>query len=88
MNPPPTDESPQGGQPDKKPRIGPAPGQTSARTWTAKQLEVIATAPVHAGIDGQAVDLSSPLRFVIRAETLRVRISSSHAGVSRSARLT
>ena len=39
------------------------------------------------GIDGQAVDLSSPLRFVIRAETLRVRISSSHAGVSRSARL-
>jgi diacylglycerol kinase family enzyme len=65
----------------------PAPGQTSARTWTAKQLEVIATAPVHAGIDGEAVDLTSPLRFVIRPETLRVRISSSHAGVSRSARL-
>jgi len=65
----------------------PAPGQTSARTWTAKQLEVIATAPVHAGIDGEAVDLTSPLRFVIRPETLRVRISSSHAGMSRSARL-
>jgi diacylglycerol kinase family enzyme len=65
----------------------PSPGQTSARTWTAKQFEVIATAPVHAGIDGEAVDLTSPLRFVIRPETLRVRISSSHAGVSRSARL-
>ena len=66
----------------------PAPGQRSGRTWTAKQLEVIATAPVHAGIDGEAVDLTSPLRFVIRPETLRVRISSSHAGVSRSARLS
>jgi diacylglycerol kinase family enzyme len=66
----------------------PAPGrQTSARTWTAKHLEVIATAPVHAGIDGETVDLTSPLRFVIRPETLRVRISSSHAAVSRSARL-
>ena len=65
----------------------PARGQTSARTWTAKQLKVIAAAPVHAGIDGEAVDLSSPLRFVIRPETLRVRISSSHAGVSQSARL-
>jgi hypothetical protein len=65
----------------------PAPGQTSARTWTAKQLEVRATAPVHAGIDGEGVDLTSPLRFVIRPETLRVRISSSHAGLSRSARL-
>jgi diacylglycerol kinase family enzyme len=66
----------------------PAPGQTSGRTWTAKQLEVIATAPVHAGIDGEAVELDPPLRFVIRPETLRVRISSSHAGVSRSTRLT
>jgi diacylglycerol kinase family enzyme len=66
----------------------PAAGPSAARTWTAKQLEVIATAPVHAGIDGEAVDLTSPLRFVIRPETLRVRISSRHAGVSRSARLT
>jgi diacylglycerol kinase family enzyme len=54
----------------------PAPGrQTSARTWTAKQLEVNATAPVHAGIDGEAIDLSSPLRFAIRPRALRVRLS-------------
>jgi diacylglycerol kinase family enzyme len=52
----------------------PAPGLTSARTWTAKQLEVIATAPVHAGIDGEAVDLGSPLRFGIRPAALRVRL--------------
>jgi diacylglycerol kinase family enzyme len=57
----------------------PAPGQTSARTWTAKRLEVIATAPVHAGIDGEAVDLTSPLRFAIRRGALRVRISSRRA---------
>ena len=52
----------------------PAPGLTSARTWTAKQLEVSATAPVHAGIDGEAIDLGSPLRFVIRPAALRVRL--------------
>ena len=52
----------------------PAPGQTPGRTWTAKQLEVIATAPVHAGIDGEAVDLVSPLRFGIRPGALRVRV--------------
>ena len=52
----------------------PAPGPTSARTWTAKQFEVIAAAPVHAGIDGEAIDLGSPLRFVIRPAALRVRL--------------
>jgi hypothetical protein len=51
-----------------------APGQTSARTWTAKQLEVITNAPVHAGIDGEAIDLSSLLRFAIRPRALRVRL--------------
>jgi diacylglycerol kinase family enzyme len=66
----------------------PGGGHSAGRTWTTRQLEVIGTAPVHAGIDGEAVDLTSPLRFVIRPETLRVRISSSHAGMSRSARLT
>jgi diacylglycerol kinase family enzyme len=65
----------------------PAAGPRAARTWTAKQLEVIATAPVHAGIDGEPVELDPPLRFVIQPGTLRVRISSSHASVSRSARL-
>jgi len=59
----------------------PAVGQSAGRTWTAKQLEVIATDSVHAGIDGEPVQLDPPLRFVIRPGTLRVRISSSHAGV-------
>ncbi len=61
----------------------PASGRTSARIWTAKQLEVIAITPVHAGIDGEAIDLSPPLRFAIRPAALRVRISRSHESARR-----
>jgi diacylglycerol kinase family enzyme len=56
------------------------------RAWTAPCLEISAPAPVHAGIDGEAVDLSPPLRFTIRPAVLRVRISSRHPGASPSAR--
>ena len=58
-----------------------------ARAWTAAYLEVDAPATVHAGIDGEAADLSGPLRFVIRPAALRVRISRRHPGASPSARL-
>jgi diacylglycerol kinase family enzyme len=58
-----------------------------ARAWTATYLEVEAPATVHAGIDGEAADLSGPLRFVIRPAALRVRISARHPGASPSARL-
>ena len=50
-------------------------GRSPRRTWTAARLEVTAPAPVHAGIDGEAVDLIPPLRFAIRPGALRVRIS-------------
>ena len=56
------------------------------RAWTAPYLEISAPAPVHAGIDGEAVDLSPPLRFTIRPAALRVRISCRHPGASPSAR--
>jgi diacylglycerol kinase family enzyme len=46
------------------------------RAWTAMTLDVTAPAVVHAGIDGEAVDLDPPLRFAIRPGALRVRISS------------
>ena len=59
-----------------------APG----RAWSAPRLEVNAPAAVHAGVDGEAVDLSPPLRFAIRPGALRVRISSRHPGASPSAR--
>jgi diacylglycerol kinase family enzyme len=65
----------------------PRAGQTPGRTWTATRLEVNARGPVHAGVDGEAVELNPPLRFVLRPAALRVRISSTHAGTSPSARL-
>ena len=65
------------------------PGETHrspGRTWTALRLEMTAAEAVHAGVDGEAMDLSSPLRFVIRPRALRVLISSRHPGMSPSAR--
>jgi hypothetical protein len=43
-----------------------APGDSPrvpGRAWSAPRLEVNAPAPVHAGVDGEAVDLEPPLRF-------------------------
>jgi diacylglycerol kinase family enzyme len=57
------------------------------RAWTAPQLEINAPAPVHAGIDGEAVNLDPPLRFATHPAALRVRISPRHPGASPSARL-
>ena len=57
-----------------------------ARAWSTAYLEVGAPAMVHAGIDGEAADLSGPLRFAIRPASLRVRISRRHPGASPSAR--
>jgi diacylglycerol kinase family enzyme len=67
-----------------------APGDSPhspGRAWTASQLEINAQAPVHAGVDGEAVDLDPPLRFATRPASLRVRISPRHPGASPSARL-
>ena len=54
--------------------------------WAAPDLEVSALRSVPAGIDGEAVQLSPPLRFVIRPARLRVRISARHPGASPAAR--
>jgi len=60
------------------------PGQA----WSAPRLEVSALPPVHAGIDGEAIDLSPPLQFTIRPGALRVRISPRHRGMPPSAPLS
>jgi diacylglycerol kinase family enzyme len=65
------------------PRDSPHP---LGRAWSAPRLEVNAPAPVHAGVDGEPVDLSPPLLFTIRPAALRVRISPRHPGASPSAR--
>jgi diacylglycerol kinase family enzyme len=56
-------------------------GERPGRAWAAARLDVVAPAPAHAGVDGEAVDLDPPLRFAIRPSALRVRISSQHATV-------
>jgi diacylglycerol kinase family enzyme len=62
-------------------------GSPPARAWSAPALEVHAADPVHAGIDGEAVELEPWLRFAIRPAAMRVRISAQHPGVSPSGRL-
>ena len=51
------------------------PGQNPGRSWTPMRLEVHASAPVHAGIDGEAVALVPPLRFAIRPGALLARVA-------------
>jgi diacylglycerol kinase family enzyme len=54
-----------------------AGGQRPGQTWTATRLEVTGPGPMHAGVDGEAIDLTPPLRFVIRPRALRVRLRRS-----------
>lgn len=50
------------------------------RAWSATSLEVQAPGPVHAGIDGEAVDLSPPLEFEVVPAALRVWIPAGRSG--------
>ena len=56
--------------------------------WSARSAEIAATAPLPAGLDGEAVTLLPPLRFASRPAALRVRISRHHPGASPSALLS
>ena len=62
------------------------PPDPPPRAWSATSVQVNAPAPVHAGIDGEAVDLTPPLEFVTRPAALRVRISPRHPGISPGSR--
>lgn len=59
----------------------------AGRAWNAPHLQVQAPTPVHAGIDGEAVQLDTPLQFAVRPAALRVRISVRHPGASPAARI-
>ena len=61
------------------PRLGRPP---RGQAWSTPRLEVDAPRELHAGIDGEATDLTPPLEFVIRPAALRVRIPPHHQGVS------
>jgi diacylglycerol kinase family enzyme len=63
-----------------------APGdEPGARTWSTPSFELHTNAPVHAGIDGEAVVLDPPVRFHVRPAALRCRIARRHPGASPSA---
>jgi diacylglycerol kinase family enzyme len=47
---------------------------SSGRAWSATSLEVGFSATVHAGLDGEAVELVPPLEFASRPGVLRVRM--------------
>ena len=70
---------------------GPAPhpsGAAPGRAWSAPRLDVSALPPVHAGLDGEAIDLSPPLQFTIRPRALRVRIFPRQQGMPPAAPLS
>jgi diacylglycerol kinase family enzyme len=54
--------------------------------WSTSSFAVTTEGPAHAGVDGEPVTLSSPLRFTTRPRALRVRISPRHPGVSPATR--
>jgi diacylglycerol kinase family enzyme len=65
----------------------PFAGHAPGRAWSAATAEVRADDSVPAGIDGESVCATAPLRFRISPSALRVRISSRHPGVSPSGRV-
>ena len=56
------------------------------RAWSAPSLRVDASERTHAGLDGEAVELSSPLEFTIRPVALRVRMPRGVRSADGSAR--
>ena len=52
-------------------------GHQPGRSWGATSLEVGAAARIHAGLDGEAVELDPPLRFEIQPGALQMRVPRS-----------
>ena len=54
------------------------------REWATPDFDVEGHGPVPAGVDGEALELDTPLRFRSRPAALRVRISKDHPAASPS----
>jgi diacylglycerol kinase family enzyme len=65
------------------PEIGP---YAPSHSWRASSLELSAPETLHAGMDGEAVELGAQLHFVAQPAALRVRISRRHPGASAAQR--
>jgi diacylglycerol kinase family enzyme len=61
------------------------PAGMTLSQWQSPTFAVEADGPVAAGIDGEAVTLSSPVRFASRPGVLAVRIAPRHPGASPAA---
>ena len=55
------------------------------RAWSVPEFVVESSEPVPAGVDGEALRLDAPLRFVSKPRALRVRIAPHHPGRSPAA---
>ncbi len=66
----------------------PDAGRSPISAWRAPSLDITASAPLPAGVDGEAVTLLPPLRLTTHPGALRIRISRHHPGVSPSALLS
>ena len=66
----------------------PGAGRPPVSAWSTPSLEIAASAPLPAGLDGEAVTLLPPLRYTTHPAALRVRISRHHPGLSPSALLS
>jgi diacylglycerol kinase family enzyme len=64
----------------------PSVGRSPGRAWTATRLEVTGPRLLHAGVDGEAVELVPPLELATRPAALRVRIAARHASRNDEAR--
>jgi hypothetical protein len=74
--------------------VGPPPGHRQSGfpipprpwlEWATPDLEIRSDHPVPEGVDGEPVVFDPPVRFVVRHQVLRVRVSRSHPGASPSA---
>jgi diacylglycerol kinase family enzyme len=68
--------------------VDPSGGRSRRRRlvqWSDRSFEIAASAPVPAGVDGEAAMLEPPLQFRSRPAALRVRIAPSHPGAAPSA---
>ena len=68
-----------------EPRLAHRARPSPPHEWATPSFTVEASAPVAAGIDGEAAQLDPPLRFGTRPGALRVRIARAHPGASPSA---